>query len=52
MDLPFSAYTRNMHADALTERRAYKQEPIDYEVYLINNLDWLYKEYLKIAQED
>ena len=40
MDLNFST-TRNMYADALTERRAYKQEPIDYEVYLINNLDSL-----------
>ena len=52
MNLPFSAYTRNMLAEALTERRNYNQEPIDYEIYLINNLDWLHKEYLRVTQKD
>ena len=52
IDLPFSAYTRNMHAEALTEPRNYNQEPIDYEIYLINNLDWLHKEYLRVTQKD
>ena len=47
MDLPFSAYTRNMHAEALTERRNYNQEPIDYEIYLINNLFTLENNFLK-----
>ena len=44
-DISFAAFTRNMYAEAMKERRAYLEKEISYEEYILNNLDLLYERY-------
>lgn len=44
-DISFGAFTRNMYAEAMKERRAYLEKEISYEEYLHNNLDFLHERY-------
>ena len=45
--LEFSQFTKHMHTECLSERRAFGEKEIEYQDYLINNLDYLLEEYAR-----
>ena len=48
----FQAFCKEKHAECLSERRAYGEDPIEYEEYISANRSFLMKQFINYIKEN